>query len=95
MKVVESTKLGDATAADEADLPAVPGLSRPRIAGFTLAMSCSERLADPARLRRDHSDLVRWRTCLPMHPVNKSDIPDKVFRLALERGLRCPIGSFY
>jgi hypothetical protein len=62
MKVVESTKLSDAIAADEAALPAVPGLSRPSIAGFTLAMSCSGRLADPARLDRDHSDLVCWRT---------------------------------
>jgi hypothetical protein len=65
MKVAESTKLSDAIAADEADLPAVPGLSCPRIAGFTLAMSCSGRLADSARLDRDHSVLVRWRTGFP------------------------------
>ena len=64
-KILESTRLSAAIVADEAELPASPEFSRMRIAGFALAMSCAGRLADSARLDRDHSVLVRWRTGFP------------------------------
>jgi hypothetical protein len=65
MKAVGSTGRSDAIAMGEAEVSALPGFSPPRIAGRALAISCSGRLADPVRLDRDHSVLVRWRTGFP------------------------------